>query len=84
MSHLVNNDTVALACPTDTTVGGLVETFVANELAKQLTWNDVEAELCHYRDYRGAEIDLILEASEATAPYWKTCECLHISTPQLW
>lgn len=64
MSHLVNKDPVALSRPTDTTIGGLVETFVANELCKQLTWNDTEAQLCYYRDHRGAEIDLILEAAD--------------------
>ena len=62
--HLANKDPMALARPTDTSVGGLVETFVANEVAKQLTWNDTGAQLCHYRDHRGPEIDLILEAPD--------------------
>ena len=33
-------------------------------MAKQLTWNDTGAQLCHYRDHGGAEIDLILEAPD--------------------
>ena len=63
-AHLANKDPTALARPTDTSVGGLVETFVASEVAKQLTWNDTGAQLCHYRDHRGPEIDLILEAPD--------------------
>lgn len=63
-AHLANKDPVALGRPTDTSVGGLVETFVANELAKQLTWNETGAQLCHYRDHRGPEIDLVLEAPD--------------------
>lgn len=60
-AHLANKSPAALALPTDTSVGGLVETFVVNELAKQLTWNDIGARMHHYRSHHGAEIDLILE-----------------------
>ena len=63
-AHLANKDPVALARPTDTSVGGLVETFVVNEVVKQLTWNDPAARVHHYRDHRGPEIDLILEAPD--------------------
>lgn len=58
---LTNKDPAALARPTDTSVGGLVETFAANEIAKQLTWDDTGARLHHFRDRDGPEIDLILE-----------------------
>ncbi len=61
---LTNKDPVALARPTDTSVGGLVETFAANEVAKQLTWDDAGARLHHYRDHDGPEIDLILETPD--------------------
>ena len=61
---LTNKDPAALARPTDTSVGGLVETFVTNEVAKQLTWDDTGARLHHYRDRGGPEIDLILEAPD--------------------
>ena len=63
-AHLANKDPTALSRPTDTSVGGIVETFVVNEVSKQLTWNDTGARRHHYRDHRGAEIDLILEAPD--------------------
>ena len=63
-AHLAGKDPLALARPTDTSVGGLVETFVVNEVAKQLTWNQPDARLHHFRDHRGPEIDLILEAPD--------------------
>ena len=63
-AHLANKDPASLARPTDTSVGGLVETFAANEIAKQLSWHDLGAELCHYRDHGGPEIDLILESPD--------------------
>jgi predicted AAA+ superfamily ATPase len=44
--------------------GALVETFVALELRKQLTWSEVGASLHHYREHDGAEVDLLLEASD--------------------
>ncbi len=61
-AHLTGKDPAALARPADTSVGGLVETFVVNELAKQLTWNQPDARLHHFRDHRGPEIDVILES----------------------
>ena len=63
-AHLAGKGPAALARPTDTSVGGLVETFVVNEIAKQLTWNHLDARLHHFRDHRGPEIDLILEATD--------------------
>lgn len=66
-AHLAGKDPTALARPTDTSVGGLVETFVVNEIAKQLTWNLPDAHLHHFRDHRGPEIDLILEAPDGRA-----------------
>ena len=63
-AHLAGKDQTALARPTDTSVGGLVETFVVNEIAKQLPWNRPDARLHHFRDHRGPEIDLILEAPD--------------------
>ena len=61
---LLGRDPNALRRPTDPATGPLVETFVAGEIAKQLTWNDVPARLAHYRTSDGAEIDLILEADD--------------------
>ncbi len=45
----------------DATTGGLVETFVLGELARQLTWSRTMASLHHYRDRDGYEVDAILE-----------------------
>ncbi|GAB2659212.1 ATP-binding protein [Kribbella swartbergensis] len=42
-------------------LGQLMETFVANELRKQLTWSEGRPSLWHFRDRDGAEVDLVLE-----------------------
>lgn len=41
--------------------GPLLETFVANELLKQLSWGSGEVALSYYRDRDGHEVDLVLE-----------------------
>jgi predicted AAA+ superfamily ATPase len=41
--------------------GQLLETFVANELRKQLTWSQQKPSMWHFRDRDGAEVDLVLE-----------------------
>ena len=41
--------------------GQLLESFVAMELRKQLTWSDQPVTLSHFRDRDGAEVDLVLE-----------------------
>ncbi|TCM44286.1 ATP-binding protein [Kribbella sp. VKM Ac-2568] len=41
--------------------GQLLETFVANEIRKQLTWSASRPTLWHFRDRSGAEVDLVLE-----------------------
>lgn len=41
--------------------GQLMETFVANEVRKQLTWSENRPSLWHFRDRSGAEVDLVLE-----------------------
>lgn len=41
--------------------GQLMETFVANEVRKQLTWSNTRPTLWHFRDRNGAEVDLLLE-----------------------
>lgn len=46
---------------TDAPVGGLLETFVLGELARQLTWGAVPARLFHYRDRDQHEVDALLE-----------------------
>ncbi|MFD6351153.1 ATP-binding protein [Nocardia tengchongensis] len=45
----------------DATIGGIVETFVLGELTRQLTWSRTMAQLHHYRDRDGYEVDAVLE-----------------------
>jgi len=51
----------ALANPLGRAMGPLLETFVAGELGRQLTWSRVPADHRHFRDHNGPEADLILE-----------------------
>src|SRR5579863_6913103 len=41
--------------------GALLETFVANELAKQASWSPRHPRIYHFRQANGAEVDLVLE-----------------------
>ncbi|MCL2849023.1 MAG: ATP-binding protein [Micrococcales bacterium] len=45
----------------DTLFGGLLESFVAMELARQTSWSQVDAELFHYRTRDGVEVDIVLQ-----------------------
>ncbi|MDQ3886035.1 MAG: ATP-binding protein [Actinomycetota bacterium] len=63
-ANLLGKQTAALRRPTDPAAGPLFETFIVNELAKQLTWSDTPARLFHFRDREGAEVDIILEAAD--------------------
>lgn len=42
-------------------LGQLLETFVVNEIRKQLTWSNERPSLWHFRDRSGVEVDLVLE-----------------------
>lgn len=42
-------------------LGGVVETFVVNELRRQQGWSETPFELSHFRDRNGAEVDVIIE-----------------------
>ncbi|MDR1264289.1 MAG: ATP-binding protein [Propionibacteriaceae bacterium] len=44
--------------------GGLLETFVAGELRRQLSWSSQSASLHHWRDRNGHEVDFVLEAPD--------------------
>lgn len=44
--------------------GGLFEGFVAGELRRQLVWSQTEADLFHFRDRDGREVDIIIEGSD--------------------
>ncbi|MGH3914048.1 MAG: ATP-binding protein [Pseudonocardiaceae bacterium] len=61
---LLGKDAATLQRPTDPAVGALFETFVANEIAKQLTWCETPARLFHFRESDGAEVDLVVEADD--------------------
>ena len=41
--------------------GALLETFVAAELSKQISWSPREIRLYHFRQTAGAEVDFVLE-----------------------
>jgi predicted AAA+ superfamily ATPase len=54
----------ALAEGRSPSLGPLLETLVAGELARQRTWSAVEHGLFHYRDRSGPEVDLVLESRD--------------------
>lgn len=41
--------------------GQMLESFVAMELRKQATWSETDVKLYHFRDHKGAEVDILLE-----------------------
>jgi uncharacterized protein len=45
-------------------LGPLLESFVAMELRKQLSWSRTRASLWHFRDRDGAEVDFLLERTD--------------------
>lgn len=53
------------ALPT-TQLGPLLESFVAMELRKQLSWNNEGTTLWHFRDRDGLEVDFVLERPDGT------------------
>lgn len=54
----------ALEEPSDPATGQLVETLVFGELRRQVTWAATDVTLYHWQDRSGAEVDVILEASD--------------------
>lgn len=62
-AHLHGVTPAALAQPIAPLRGQLVETFVHNELLRQLSWSDETLSLFHWRDREGAEVDLVAETS---------------------
>ncbi len=63
-AHLVGAGVASLADPGAPAAGPLLETMVANELAKQLTWADNDCRLYHWRNRDGREIDIIVERTD--------------------
>lgn len=66
MAHLVGADPAGLSRPTSVQAGPLLESFVAGEIARQLTWSASDATLYHWRDRNGSEVDLVIEATDGT------------------
>jgi predicted AAA+ superfamily ATPase len=63
-ANLLGRRPEALRHPTEPATGPLFETFVVNEIAKQLTWCDTFARLFHFRDRDGTEVDAVAEADD--------------------
>ena len=61
---LMNVDVDALRPATATPTGTLLETFVANEIARQISTGGEPLHLHHYRDGSGHEVDLVIERSD--------------------
>ncbi len=59
-ANLLGHDAHSLRRP-DSPLGGVLEGFVAMEVARQLTWSQTRAELFHYRTKDGVEVDIVLE-----------------------
>lgn len=49
-----------------TEFGHLLETFVVNEVLKQIGWQDRRIDAGHFRTKDGAEVDLVLETDDGT------------------
>ncbi len=60
-AHLQGMSSSSLTRSGPAAVGPLLETLVATELIRQLSWSDTPASLGHFRDRSGIEVDLILE-----------------------
>jgi len=62
LAAALTNDTADRLGRSDSaTAGGLLETFVVNEVLKQLSWSGEPIEAYHWRDDQGREVDLVLE-----------------------
>ncbi len=44
-----------------TLAGHILENFVINELSKQISWNETQPKLYHFRTHSGVEVDAVLE-----------------------
>jgi uncharacterized protein len=65
LSHLVGAD--AARINTDGRIAGsFFETFVVNELRRQITWQQDPPRQYHYRDRDGREVDVVLERRDGS------------------
>lgn len=62
----LNNVTPAAMLPgaVSDAAGGLLESFVAGELRRQLVWAETPAQLFHFRDHKGREVDIVVESED--------------------
>lgn len=62
----LNNLTPAAMAPdkVSNAAGGLLESFVAGELRRQLVWSETAAQLFHFRDRNGLEVDIVVESDD--------------------
>jgi predicted AAA+ superfamily ATPase len=60
LAHLIGADERRIA-EDDRVTGIALETFAAMEILKLASWSDTEPRVYHFRDRRGAEVDLVLE-----------------------
>ena len=60
LAHLLGADEQRVA-KDDRVTGIALETYVAMEVMKLASWSDAEPRIYHFRDRRGAEVDLVLE-----------------------
>jgi uncharacterized protein len=63
LTHLLGMDASSLAVPGGA-AGPVLETFVAMELRRQLTWSDQPASIYHFRTKDGVEVDTVLETPD--------------------
>ena len=61
---LMNVDAAGLQPATAAGGGALLETFAANEMARQLSAGSQPMQLHHYRDGAGHEVDLVIERAD--------------------
>jgi uncharacterized protein len=60
LAHLLGVNEQRIA-DDDRVTGPMLETFVATEVMKHASWSDTDPRVFHFRDRRGAEVDLVLE-----------------------
>jgi predicted AAA+ superfamily ATPase len=60
-ANLLGETVDSLPDPTSRWFGPLLESFVANEIARQASWADRPTTIAHYRDRDQREIDVVLE-----------------------
>jgi uncharacterized protein len=63
-AHLLGLDAAGARERSAAAAGPLLETYVVNEIKKQLGWADERPEMFHFRDRNGTEVDIVLETRD--------------------